>query len=378
MKKNNLIVLVVIISIITAGVIIFLGTANSEKLSIIIKQAGKKNETEFVQPVYIVRTHAIDYEKGNSSYTYSGEVRGRYETHVGFQVGGKIIKRNIELGSIVKKDDILMEIDEKDIIQGVKSSDAQVCAAQSQLKLAEISLNRCRELLKQGAICQANLDQAQTAFDAAKAALRQAQAQQTQCSNMLEYSKLKAEHDGIVSGVFAEVGQVVGPGQIILTLVRDNEKEIEINIPENRLDDLQSTSTIYAKFWALPNINVQGKLREISPVADFVSRTYKARISILTAMPEIKFGMTSSVVVKNEKREKIIKVPISAVYQSGSSASVWIVSNKTVDLRHIKINSFENDAVTVSEGLAPGDVIVTAGIHKLWKGQTVRTESEEK
>ena len=378
MQKNKLTASVIVISIIVVGCMIFFGMTHRDKLSKIIGQTDKKNEAEFLRPIYKVRTHTIDYETNDSSYTYSGEVRGRYETHAGFQVGGKIIKRNVELGSVVKKGDVLMTIDEKDLVQGVKSSDAQVFAAQSQLRLAEINLNRYRGLLKQGAICRADFDQAQTAFDAANAAIRQARAQQTQYSNLLEYSKLVAEHDGIISGVFVEVGQIVGPGQIVLTLVRDSEKEIEINIPENRLDVLQSANTIIVKFWALPDITIQGKVREISPVADFVSRTYKARISILNTTPEIKFGMTSSVVVVNEKSSKIIKIPISAVYQTGSAPSVWVVSNNTVDLRHIKINSFQSDDVAISEGLAPGDVIVTAGIHKLWKGQAVRAEGEKK
>ncbi|MEZ7891874.1 MAG: efflux RND transporter periplasmic adaptor subunit [Candidatus Wallbacteria bacterium] len=335
-------------------------------------QSAEKSEN-----IYLVRTITIGKSDIESNYIYSGEVRGRYETQLGFQVGGKILKRNVELGSSVKQGDILMAIDEKDLAQSFKNCEAQVFAAKSQLKLAETNYNRYGELLKKGAICQADFDRAQTTFDAARAALRQAQALYTQQSNLMEYTLLKADTAGIISSIDAEIGQVIGAGQKVLTLVRNEEKEIEINIPENRIENLRSASSITATFWALPGISVNGKIREISPVADSVSRTYKVRISLLKAPAEIKFGMTSSVAIKNAGNEQsIIKLPLSAIYQTASEPMVWTVSNGTVNLRQIKINSFGEDGVIVTDGLKAGDIVVTAGVHKLWKGQKVRTEGE--
>lgn len=335
-------------------------------------QSAEKSEN-----IYLVRTITIGKSDIESNYIYSGEVRDRYETQLGFQVGGKILKRNVELGSSVKQGDILMAIDEKDLAQSFKNCEAQVFAAKSQLKLAETNYNRYGELLKKGAICQADFDRAQTTFDAARAALRQAQALYTQQSNLMEYTLLKADTAGIISSIDAEIGQVIGAGQKVLTLVRNEEKEIEINIPENRIENLRSASSITATFWALPGISVNGKIREISPVADSVSRTYKVRISLLKAPAEIKFGMTSSVAIKNAGNEQsIIKLPLSAIYQTASEPMVWTVSNGTVNLRQIKINSFGEDGVIVTDGLKAGDIVVTAGVHKLWKGQKVRTEGE--
>ncbi len=335
-------------------------------------QSAEKSEN-----IYLVRTITIGKSDIESNYIYSGEVRGRYETQLGFQVGGKILKRNVELGSSVKQGDILMAIDEKDLAQSFKNCEAQVFAAKSQLKLAETNYNRYGELLKKGAICQADFDRAQTTFDAARAALQQAQALYTQQSNLMEYTLLKADTAGIISSIDAEIGQVIGAGQKVLTLVRNEEKEIEINIPENRIENLRSASSITATFWALPGISVNGKIREISPVADSVSRTYKVRISLLKAPAEIKFGMTSSVAIKNAGNEQsIIKLPLSAIYQTASEPMVWTVSNGTVNLRQIKINSFGEDGVIVTDGLKAGDIVVTAGVHKLWKGQKVRTEGE--
>ncbi len=339
-------------------------------------KATAKN-IENTESVYLVRTITIGTNNPESNYIYSGEVRGRYETRLGFQVGGKILKRNIELGSMVKQGDTLMTIDKKDLEQGLKNGEAMVFAARSQFKLAETSFNRYSELLKKGAICQADFDRAQAVLDAARAGLRQAQAQYTQFSNLMDYGVLKADSDGVISSVDAEIGQVVGAGQKVLTLVKNTEKEIEINIPENRIESLQSAKSMTVTFWALPGINIDGKVREISPVADNVSRTYKVRISLQNAPDEIKFGMTSSVKVMAAKNDRpVIKLPLSAIYQTGAEPMVWLVSNNTVNLKSIKINSFDGDGVIVTDGLNPGDIVVTAGVHKLWKDQKVKTAGE--
>ncbi|MGL5514816.1 MAG: efflux RND transporter periplasmic adaptor subunit, partial [Sporomusa sp.] len=106
----------------------------------------------------LVRTTTITVANTASEYTYSGEVRGRYESQLAFQVGGKIIKRHVDLGSVVQVGGALMEIDPKDINQTVHAKAAQVSSAQSQLKLAENNLNRYRQLYEQNAISQAQLD----------------------------------------------------------------------------------------------------------------------------------------------------------------------------------------------------------------------------
>lgn len=139
-------------------------------------------------PPIIVRTQHIQSASSGQDYSYAGEVRGRYENQLSFQVNGKIIQRHVEVGSVVQPGDVLMQIDAKDIQQTVNSGSAQVSSAQSQLLLAENNLNRYRQLLYNGAVSRAQYEQYVTAYDTAAALLRQAEAQYTQGSNQLDYS----------------------------------------------------------------------------------------------------------------------------------------------------------------------------------------------
>ncbi|SDE50912.1 efflux RND transporter periplasmic adaptor subunit [Sporomusa acidovorans] len=320
----------------------------------------------------LVRSQAVQADALGQNASYSGEVRGRYETQLAFQVSGKIIKRNVDLGSVVNPGDVLMEIDAKDIAQTVNISSAQVASAQSQLNLAETNLARYRKLYEQGAVSRAQLDQYENAYEVALAAVRQASAQYTQGTNQLGYSSLVADSAGVVSGVNAEAGQVVSAGAPVLTLVKDGEREIEISVPENRIDEVRSAQQMRVSFWALPDVTVEGKVREISPVADKVTRTYKVRITLTNPPAGISLGMTASVAVANSAGQQGVYIPLSAVYQTGDSPNVWVIQEDTVSLRPIKVGAFGDGKVQVVEGLQDGDVIVTAGVQKLREGQKVR------
>ncbi|TCS75248.1 efflux RND transporter periplasmic adaptor subunit [Pectinatus cerevisiiphilus] len=324
----------------------------------------------------VVRTQVIQAADTGQNYTYPGEVRGRYESQLAFQVTGKIIKRNVQLGSRVNAGDVLMQMDAKDIQQTVNSNSAQVYSAQSQLKLAKSNLERYQQLLDGGAISHAQYDQYVNAYDAATAAVQQATAQYTQGANQLDYTLLTADQSGVVSAITAEAGQIVNAGQTVVTIVQDGEREIEINVPENRLEELKTAGRFQVTFWALPNVTLNGQVREIAPMADPTTRTFKVRISLLNPSPAIKLGMTATVSLADVDATTGFSIPISALYQTGDTPAVWVVNNNILTLRPIKTGSFGNGTIQVLTGLETGDRIITAGVHKLEEGQRVKTTGD--
>ena len=318
------------------------------------------------------RTMVVGAKKEAQSYTYAGEVRGRYESKLAFQVNGKIIKRQVQLGSTVQAGDVLLQIDPKDVQQTVNSMTAQVASAESQLRLAEKNLQRYQRLYQTGAVSQMVYDQYATAYDAALATVQQAAAQQVQGANQLDYTLLRADHGGVVSELAAEIGQVVSAGQTIVTVVQDGEREIEISVPENRLEELNRASQLQVTFWALSNQVVEGRVREISPMADPVTRTFKVRISLNQTPPEVKLGMTASVNIGQGSSQPVLTVPLTAIYQNGSQPGLWVVqTDGTLSLRVVKLGQYGSDSVQVIEGLQPGERIVAAGVHKFRDGQRI-------
>ena len=334
------------------------------------------NKTAEEQPP-LVRSVVVKLNSFDQTAAYAGEVKGRYESQLAFQVGGRIIRRSVELGNRVNTGDVLMEIDPKDVQQSVAITSAQVYSAQSQLTLAENNLKRYRTLFEQGAVSRAQYEQYEASHAAALAATRQAAAQNTQGANQLDYTALRANSAGVISSITAEAGQVVGAGQAVLTLVQDGEREVEIDVPENRYKDILNAKEIKVTFWALPDHVVTGSVREIAPIADKTSRTYKVRISLKNPPPELNLGMTASVSTALNGQRNSTYIPLSAIYQTGANPSVWVVANGSATLRPVVLGAFGDGTAQVVSGLHNNEVIITAGVHKIKEGQKVRLAGEK-
>ncbi len=319
----------------------------------------------------LVRTLTVGEINTTGYDVYPGEVRGRYESNLAFQVSGKIIKRLIDVGSSVKAGQILLELDPKDINQAVTASNAQLAAATANQKLAADNAARFQKLFAAGAVSQATLDQYNTQLEAANAALRQAQSQVNSSYNQLEYTQLRSDANGVVANIVAEVGQVVAAGSPIVTVVRTGEREVQINIPESKLDSISLYQNADINFWALPEVRVQGIVSEIAPMSDPVTKTYRVRVALKNIPEVIKLGMTAKVTLRNGEQENIL-IPANAVYQIDSATKVWLVHEGKAKLTDIKVHSYNGNNVIVADGLKRGDIVITAGISKLSENQEVR------
>lgn len=322
----------------------------------------------------LVKTHQAVSSTEAQTGSYSGTVRGRYETKVAFQVTGRILSRNVNVGSRVNAGDVLMVIDARDVQQQANAGDAQVSAARAQLSLAQANLARYTELYQAEAVSASVLDQYQTNYDAAFAAYQQALSQAVQAHNSLGYTNLTAGASGVVSSVEAEEGQVVAAGQTVLTLVQTNELEVEISVPESQIDSLRVGQEAQISFWALKE-TASGVVREISPMADSASRTYTVRVTVTNPPKGMELGMTADVRLPQGEADGVL-LPLSAIYQTEGTPEVWVVKeDSTVELRPVTVETFDENRVRVY-GLALSDVVVTAGVHKLRAGQEVRTEAK--
>ncbi len=326
--------------------------------------------------VPVVRTVTVGEISTDGTYTYPGEVRGHYESNLAFQVAGKIISRSVNLGDNVNAGQVLMEIDPKDVSQTVNADLAAVASAQSSYKLAQDNYSRYEKLYSTGAVSQMIRDQYKTQYEAAASTLQQAQAQLTAAQHQLEYTKLIADHDGTVSALSGEVGQVVAAGTPVATVIQNGDREIQIFVPENRLDQLHPGQQATVTFWALNNVKSQGRVTEIAPMADSVTRTYKVRVAVDQFPEQAKLGMTAKVTLATGKTTAFT-LPASAIYQTGNEPQVWIVRDHKVTLIPVQTGSYEGSQVKITSGINKGDIIVTGGANKLSEGEEVRLESSD-
>ena len=298
------------------------------------------------------------------SHLYSGEVRARYETVLGFRIGGKLMARNVEVGERVRPRQVLARLDPAD-------SGLQESAASAQYRLAEDELKRYRELRDKGFVSQSALDAKETAFEAAAA-------QAGLAGNQLAYTELTADHAGVIAAILAEAGQVVSAGQPVFRLAREGEREVAIDIPESRLASIKVGMPAAIQIGAAggPMQTIAGRVREINPVADAASRTYAARVAFKSADASVALGMTARVRINETRKAKGkqgYRVPLTAIFQQGEQAALWVVAaDHSVSLRPVKVAAYLDEGALISGGIKAGERIVSAGVHKLTAGEQIR------
>jgi len=331
------------------------------------------NTKTVAKTIPIVRTITVGSSSTVNVFQYPGEVRGRYESNLAFQVAGKIVSRSVNLGDSVTAGQVLMQIDSKDIVQTVNASFAALNSAQSQYELATKNAQRYQELYSSGAVSKETAEQYENTANAALASVQQAQAQLTGNNHQLEYTQLVADHDGVIAAINGEIGMVVAAGTSMVTLVQDGPREIQIFIPENQLGNIHSGQPVQVDFWALNSVKVNGTISEIAPMADSITRTYKVRVALSNMPEQVKLGMTAKVILNTGNSTDVV-IPSSAIYQTGDKPNVWLVVDKHVQLVPIEISKYRDNDVVVKSGLKNGDIVVSGGITKLTANDEVRLE----
>ncbi len=330
---------------------------------------GKKEVPK--ENVAYVKTVTVSPGSLTGLDVYPGQVKGRYENPLAFQISGRIIARDVHIGDFVHKGQVLMRLNPADAQQNVNKAAGAIKAAKAQLDLATSNLQRYKKLYAENAISAAMLDTYQTNYNAALANYQQAQAQGAEAGNGLGYANLTANCDGVIASISGETGQVVQAGQPVASLVQAGNLEVVVEVPENKIDSLKIGKNLPITFWALPDVKQEGTIIDISPVANAVTRTYKVEVGLANPNPRIKLGMTASVDIGTQNGKKGFILPLTAIYQIDKQPQVWLVKDGKVNLQNIKIASFKENQVVV-EGLPEGAVVVTAGVNKLHAGEKVQ------
>lgn len=365
-------VLVVVVVAVLFGLFAFMFRRDRES-DIARSEAQKEPAISYVKVV------TVGEDADNPvSLTYSGVVRARYESSIAFQVGGRIIERKIDKGDLVKKGDLLMRIDPVDLQLAVDRAQASVTASESNLTLARTNLKRHKELYEKDAVSKLDLDTQQNQFDVAQSSVNSAKTALNEAKQRLSYATLKAETDGVISARSGEVGQVVGAGEEILRMERSAEKEIEIDVPEQRVGLFRNPpkdvgGQLQVTFWAYPDLKLPATIREVAPQADSATRTYPVRLSLDNLPPEIQSGMTANVVASALMSADVVVIPVTAIIQTADTPRVWLLENGTIKGRDVEVGSFTgpND-VQILSGLSRGDQVVVNGIHLLAEGMKAR------
>jgi RND family efflux transporter MFP subunit len=308
-------------------------------------------------------------------HEYAGEVRARVESRLSFRVGGKMIKRQAEVGQRVKAGTVLAELDPEDLRLQQAAAGAALRSAQVNLELAQADYKRYKDLKDQGFISAAELERRDTTLKAALAQVEQARAQAAVQGNQAGYSALRASVSGVVTGVDAEAGAVLAAGTPVLRLAHDGPRDAVFAVPEDAVAGigalLNKPGALKVRGWGSAKV-IQATVREVAAAADPSTRTFQVKADLGNA--DLQLGQTVTVLLDLPRQDGVTKLPLTAVTQQQGQTAVWLVdkASMTVKVQPIVVAGAEGNQVVVASGLSPGQVVVTAGVHVLTPGQKVK------
>lgn len=326
-------------------------------------------------PVLVVRADAAVGPVADGLTAYAGEIRAREETTLSFRIGGKVMRRQVDVGDRVRRGDLLAELDPGDLQLQVESLQAQRVAADAQLARARADHARIASLAQDQLVSRSNLDQQTAALRAAEGQARAARAQFDLSRNQSGYGQLRAPRDGVIASRQIEAGQVVEAGKSAFTLAVDGGREVAFSLPETTIRDFGVGQPVVIELWSVQGQRISGRIREIAPAADAQTRTYAARATLDPGNAQrVDLGQSARVYIPAAQAGAVIRLPLSAVHRGDKNTTVvWVVDPKTPKVRRVpvRIGPYAATGVVVLSGLKPADWVVAAGGHLLHEGQVV-------
>jgi RND family efflux transporter MFP subunit len=320
-----------------------------------------------------VRSITVAERMAGNTVSLAGIIESQVQVDLAFRIGGRMTERLVGVGDQVEAGQVVARLDPADEENGLRAAEASLAAAEGQLAEARTNFDRQRQLYDRAIASRAAFDRAETTLTNAVAQTDAARAQYLIAKRRLNDTELHADAPGRITAIGAEPGEVVQPGRMVVQIARDGGLDAVFDVPAAVLEASPSDPEVTVTLSQTPSVSAQGRIREVAPRADLVTGTFRVRVGLIAPPAELRLGSTvTGTALFGEGN--VIEVPATALTRSDKGPAVWVVdpANQTVAMRDIVVDSFLPASVVVAEGLAPGDVVVTAGVQALRPGQPVR------
>ena len=329
------------------------------------KQSEKKEED--IKPVKYAQ---LIYSSGSKTQTFSGVVKAKYETNLSFRVGGSISQVNVNLGDRVRKGQLIASIDPVDYNIQREQAMAQKNSAESQLTSARSTFERIEKLYEKNSVSLSEYEKAKTSLASAKSQMEAAKKQLEAANNQVNYTKLYAPTDGIISQLDIEPNETVGSGRVIAKLSSEGNPGVEVGVPESVINKLQNGQQVTIVFNSLNGKKFNGEIAEVA-FASGTSSTYSVIVTITNPDENIRPGMAADVSfnIRNENSgvENRIIAPVEAVGKDSNGNFVFVLHPDTasiyqVEKRNIVIGNLLQEGFEIERGLDGNELVATAGL----------------
>jgi RND family efflux transporter MFP subunit len=345
---------------------------------LILTACEKDSETAIAPAPRPVRVVMVEKRDAPTSLTFTGRIEAKDEVSVAFRISGRLLANEAKLGDRVQSGQLLARLESQNELNALRQAQAALAAAQGQLAQARNHFDRQQTLLAQGWTTRANFEAATQAQQTAQSQVDAAEAQLSSAHDLVSFTELKADAPGVITATGPSAGEVVQAGQMIASIARQDGRDAVFDIPSQLIRSAPVDPQITVSLTDDPTITARGRIREVAAQANPVTRTFEVKVGLTDPPNAMRLGTT--VVGRVEKSAgPTIDIPATALTRMSQQPAVWTVdpSTNTVSIRNVDVLRFDEAQVIISQGLDPGEIVVTAGVQALHPGQKVRLLGSE-
>ena len=384
----------------------------------------RTDESNPVQPATIDVTTATAIVRDLPQYfEASGSLIGDQQTDVAPSIAGKVVAIGVDMGSYVKRGQMIVRLDDVDSKLKVQQQQAKVDQMKASLRqaeetvgitanqkldlnkvpevanarvaadLAEKTFRRAEKLIESGDISRsqydlqkAQRDQAQEVYEAALSAARQnyaavmtaranvasAESELNLARRNLSYALVYSPIDGFVSERTADLGEYVSPNAKVATVVRINPLRLRIDIPEQAIPSISVGQSVSVTTSAWPDKNFSGRIARVSPNVTPSSRTLTVEAEVENGSGALKPGQFATVRILQSRAQPAILVPSRAVRTEAGVSRVFIIKDGHAHERVVQVGQTEADLVQIKNGVNADEQVATSNVEQLSDGMAIR------
>jgi RND family efflux transporter MFP subunit len=409
----------VLLTLLLVAVGIFIASCGGSKANVRKDEAAAN-----AQPVAIEVTTAAAIKRDLPRFfEATGSLAGDQQTDVAPQTAGKVVAVGVDIGSYVRRGQMLVKLDDAELKlhvdqavaqleqakAGVRQAEekiglrpgqafdpnrvADVAAAKVTYDLAEKNLKRAEKLIESGDVSRsfyddqrARRDQLREQYEVALAQARQnyaavdvartnvanVQSQLALARKNLSYAVVPAPIDGFVTERTADLGEYVSPQQKVVTIVRTNPLRIRIDVPEQAIPEVKVGQSVSIATSAWPDKNFAGRVARIAPNVSATSRTMTVEAEIENNSNALKPGQFATVRILQERAEPAVLIPARAVMNQAGVNRVYVIKDGHAEQRLVQTGQTEGDLVEIKNGIAADEQVATTNLEQLTDGIAIK------
>lgn len=299
---------------------------------------------------------------------------------VAAETSGRVKARKVDRGSLVEAGSLLFELDASRARIALEQADATLAARQTDREQAERERDRTGKLRERESVAAATFDRTSYQANAAAAAEQVARHGKQAAADALRDSKVAAPFAGTIADFHVELGEFVGPGTPLVTLVDLTRVRLHVGVTATEAADLRVGDRLDVRFGELGGRLLVGELHSISPLADPRSGTYAAELWLDNPEGLLRQGMIGRVDLtpdSHAQRSESLLIPRAAVLRRAGEFSVWVIVEGKARARKLALGRADEQRIEVLEGLAVGEVVVTEGGFALREGAALEVETAD-